>query len=355
MPPSVRGLPARQQPEEIPTSTGELPPSADGFAVTAHELGATLLLSQWSRAAAAEVAMTDAEYLDAVLREQTFAPDAPELEELRQRRADVEALLLNRFGDARPNIRYGGSKAKGTMIKQSYDLDLPTYFPADETGAGSTLKEIYHNVEEALRDDYWTEAKGSAIRLSSREASGRGQDFHIDVVPGRFFDETETDVWLYQNLPNRERLKTNLQVHLDHVRKSGVRDAIKLMKLWRVGQHVPIRNFVLELLVIDLLQGRKSVSLPTQLCHILEQFRDHANDLCVEDPANPGGNDLSEFLNPSVRSSLQLHATVTLQNIETGGWELVYGPVASEERAAALGRAAAAVPETARYEPWSRD
>ena len=298
--------------------------------------------------------MTAAEYLDAVLRDQTFPNDAPELTELRQHRADVEALLLERFGDADPTIRYGGSKAKGTMIKRSYDLDLPTYFPAGETGAGSTLAEIYHNVEAALRDDYWTEAKGSAIRLRSRETTGHGRDFHIDVVPGRFVDESATDVWLYQNQPDRERLKTNLDVHLSHVQKSGVRPAIRLMKLWRVTRHVDIRNFVLELLTIDLLKGRRAVSLPVQMRHVLEQFRDGSDDLCVEDPANPHGNDLSELLNDSVKFSLQLHAAATLQTVDADGWEQVFGAVAEEDRTAALSRAAAAVPAAGRREPWTR-
>jgi hypothetical protein len=288
--------------------------------------------------------MGDAKYRDAVLRSQTFTADAPELAELEQHREDVEELLRGKFGAASPSPEYGGSRAKGTMIRRSYDLDLPCFVPADETCAGNTLKEIFHNVEAALRDDYWTEAKGSAIRLLSREASGAGQDFHIDVVPGRFFDESETDVWLYQTAPDQERLKPNLRVHVDHVTQSGVRPAIHLMKLWRVDRHISVRNFVLELMTIELLAGRKAVSLPVQLRHVPEQFRDHSAGLYVEDPANPSGYDLSELLNESVKMTLNLQARATLQLVDDAGWERVFGTVPEEERAAALGRAAAAVP-----------
>lgn len=297
--------------------------------------------------------MTDADYLEAVLLDQALASDSPEMTDIRAHRVEVEALLLDRFGYADPTIRYGGSKAKGTMIKRSYDLDLPTYFPTGETGAGRTLEDIFHNVESALRDSYWTEAKGSAIRLRSREVSGSGQDFHIDVVPGRFFDDSATDTWLYQNVPGRERLKTNLDVHIKHVQKSGVRDAIRLLKLWRVENGMNIRNFALELLVIDLLQGRKAVSLPTQLRYVFEQFRDHAADLCVEDPANPDGNDLAELLNDSVKCSLETHAALALQAVDNGGWAQVFGPAPEQERAVALRRAAEAVPAASRHEPWS--
>ncbi len=72
--------------------------------------------------------MTDAEYLSAVLRAQIFPPDAPELAELEQHKDDVTALLNAHFADACPTIRRGGSLAKGTMIRASYDLDLPCYF-----------------------------------------------------------------------------------------------------------------------------------------------------------------------------------------------------------------------------------
>jgi hypothetical protein len=300
--------------------------------------------------------MTDVEYLNAVLRDQTFAADAPELEVLRQHKDDVERLLLETFGDANPSIKYGGSKAKGTMIKSSYDLDLICYFPADEAGAGNTLKEIYENVEAALRDAYWTESKPSAIRLRSRDAAGAHLDFHIDVVPGRYFDASQSDVWLYQNVPGRERLKTNLDVHIAHVRDSGARSPIRLMKLWRATKSVQVRNFVLELLTIRLLKGGTATTLPGQLRDVLEQFRDHSDDLCVEDPANPGGNDLSDLLNDGVKAMLRVHATNTLLEIDQQGWERVFGTITGEEdRTAALGRAAAAVPESSQKPPWGRD
>jgi hypothetical protein len=162
-------------------------------------------------------------------------------------------------------------------------------------------------------------------------------------------------VWLHQNLTDRERLKTNLAVQVQHVRKSGVRPAIRLMKLWRVRNHVAVRNFVLELLTINLLTGKKAISLPAQLQHLLEQFRDHSADLSVEDPANPAGNDLSALLNESVKATLQIQALTTLREVETEGWERVFGPVAQEDRTAALGRAAAMVPASRRQPPWSHD
>lgn len=297
--------------------------------------------------------MTDAEYLDAILRDQTLVPGGPEMKELQHYRDEVESLLRGEFGASRPTIRYGGSKAKRTMIKEAYDLDLTCYFPHDEAGAGETLEDIYNNVAAVLGERYFTERKPSAIRLHGMEQGIRGTDFHIDVVPGRFFDDSETDVWLHQSSPQKKRLKTNLDVHIEHVRDSGVVDPIRLMKLWRVRRHISVRNFILELLAIDLLARYKQAGLPTQLRHVLEQFRDAGDDLAVEDPANPKGNDLSDLLNGTVKAQLSSAAERTLHEVDDGGWERVFGPVAEGDETAALKRVAGSLPVSARQRPWS--
>lgn len=67
--------------------------------------------------------MTNEEYLNEILQSQTLDADGDELKLLRSRRNDVDKLLRKEFGSA-PSVRYGGSKAKGTMIKDSYDLDI---------------------------------------------------------------------------------------------------------------------------------------------------------------------------------------------------------------------------------------
>lgn len=301
--------------------------------------------------------MTDDEYLQAVLRDQTLDPKGPELKELREHRKRVEKLLREEFGDYDPTIVYAGSKKKHTMIKESYDLDMTCYFAHDETGPGETLKEIYDNVEERLRKDYLTERKASAIRLKDLAQDTYGTDFHIDVVPGHFFDEDEADVWLHQNTGKKDRLKTNLEIHVAHIRDSGVRDAIRLMKLWRVRNAVGIKTFVLELLVIDLLKDKKKKPLSAQLRHVLEQFRDNADEFAVEDPANPIGNDLSEELNDTVKANLSATANQTLETIDNEGWEGVFGPVEKheEDRTEALKRVAISVPSLARHQPWCHE
>jgi hypothetical protein len=297
--------------------------------------------------------MTANEYLEDLLSDQTLAEDSEELKALREHRGEVEALLRDHFDGCSPTIRYGGSKAKGTMIRESYDLDIICYFPHDD--AGETLEDIYNNVRKALKKDYLVEAKTSALRLKHADRECLGVDFHIDVVPGRFTDDSKTDAFLYQDSAEKKRLKTNIDVHIEHVRDSGVTDAIKLVKLWKIRNGLILKHFVLELAVIKLLSGGKSKALSAQIEHVLTEFRDNIDGLVVEDPANPEGNDLTGVL-AAARASLRWSARRTLELIETSGWEAVFGAVenrGSIQTTDRLRRVAASVAVPTR--PWCPD
>lgn len=298
--------------------------------------------------------MTDQEYLQQVLEDQTLLETSEELKALRGHRDKVEEILRTHFEDCGPTIRYGGSKAKGTMIREAYDLDIPCYFPHDDTSAGETLEDIYNNTRKALESDYWIEAKPSALRLKDRDPKNLRVDFHVDVVPGRYTDDTKGDVFLYQSSGEKKRLKTNLDVHIAHVRDSGVTDAIRLLKLWRVRNGLRIKHFALELLTVKLLKTKKSANLATQVKYVWTELRDGVNNISIEDPANPAGNDLSQMLDTSIRSELSSVASATLTAIDASGWQGVFGVVEdkpAKDNVESLRRAAATVVSPTK--PWS--
>lgn len=298
--------------------------------------------------------MNTNEYLSKILIAQTLAEGSAELKALQEHRADVEELLREHFSDCSPTIRYGGSKAKGTMIRESYDLDIICYFLTDDTNAGETLEKIYENVKAALAEKYFVDPKTSALRLKSKNGLTTGIDFHIDVVPGRFTDDTKSDAFIHQSNGDKERLKTNLDMHVKHVKDSGFTEAIRLLKLWKVHNGLSIRNFAFELVIIKLLKGKIASSLSAQLEHVWSEFRDAGANLSVEDPANPVGNNLSELLNNTVKTELSGAAQRSLNQIESSGWEAVFGPSeqkGNEEKKEVLRRAATAVVTPNR--PWS--
>ncbi len=296
--------------------------------------------------------MESDKYLQQVLISQNLDDTSDELKMIERHREAVESLLKEEYR-AVPIIRYGGSKAKGTMNKESYDLDIICYFPHDSIVAGETLGAIYNDVCKTLEKKYYVERKTSALRLRGKDRDSHQADFHVDVVPGRYVDDKNQDVFLHQENCPKERLKTNLQVHIDHVKNSGVVNAIRLMKLWRVRNELQVRQFVLELLVIKLLQNRKSDTLSKQLKYLWQEFRDHPDDLSVEDPANPEGNDLSGLVDDA-RSSLSSVANCTLSTLENGGWKEIFGEAENlnnDDKRSALPRLVTTVQTPTK--PWS--
>jgi hypothetical protein len=274
--------------------------------------------------------MNSNSYLKKILEHQTFSNDDHELKDLRQRRNDIEKKLRTYFSTSAPSICWAGSMAKGTMICESYDGDMTCYFSEEEEKAGRSLKEIYETVEKSLQEGYQVERKASALRVKDKQ--DRSNDLHIDVVPGRYTDETKSDVFLHRTIGDKQRLKTNLQTHIDHIRDSGVTDAIRLMKLWKVRNGLDTaKTFVLELLVVKLLKDKKALDLSTQLRYVWTEFRDKPDNLFVEDPAN-SNNDLRFALN-DCRSILAVVAGDTLWQIENKGWEVVFGEIEDENEA----------------------
>jgi hypothetical protein len=75
--------------------------------------------------------------------------------------------------------------------------------------------------------------------------------------------------------------------------------------------------------------------------------------ICVEDPANPTGNDLSELLTTVWPQPARSRDTINL--IEQSGWEAIFGPLDEEEednaaKTSNFVRAAAAVVTPTK--PW---
>lgn len=289
--------------------------------------------------------MTGNQYLQDLLVSQELKEGCAELIALDVERDEVDRLLREKYPDSNLTFTHGGSRAKGTMIRDDYDLDEVVYFENEDTAAGETLEEIYEDVATLLEESYSVRRKRSALRL--RSADGK-KDLKVDVVPGRYIDNTKTDVFLHQNEGDKERLKTNLAVHISHIRGSGFTDEIKLAKLWRTRNDIRMKTFPLELLVIEVLNGNSAGNLEDRFRRVLEAFRDDMDSLTIEDPANPSGNDLSSCLTDELRDELSSTARDTLDTVDETGWEAVFGKTETEAKAAprvqVLRSAAAAAP-----------
>ena len=292
--------------------------------------------------------MTENEYLLRILTAQSLDPNGPEISGIRARKGEIEYSLGLSFADSGPTIRIAGSFAKGTAIKASYDLDIACYFDHEDRSAGETLADIFGNVKEALsKSRFRIQPKTSALRIRSNEPDTLDVDFHMDVVPGRFTGPERSDAFLHVASREKSRLKTNLDTHVEHIQSRGCLDEIRLLKLWNARHGLRFKTFVLELLTIKVLNGAWDLSLPSRLRQLLEFIGDRWKTLAVEDPANPYGNDLGEYLDIQTRYRIGTQAKRTLRTLDQKGWMGVFGPV----RTASRGRRAAAVSTAARQHP----
>ncbi len=268
--------------------------------------------------------MSKDKYLQDVLDQEEVGDKSKEMKALRQERDNVEKILREKLS-SKLSIRYGGSKAKGTMNKMSYDLDMTSYIGSGDNEVGETLKEIFDQHKKALSEDYYVEPKKSALRLKSKKAQ---TDLCIDVVPGRFVDEKKEDCYLYQNEGEKQRLKTNLSKHISHIRDSGYVPEIRLAKIWKTLGCVGAKTFILELLVVKILGDEKAKEgLSENMKLFYEKLYEKIETIVIVDPANPQGNDLSNILTTSVRLELKIEAEIALKRISEDRWVDIFGRI----------------------------
>ncbi len=127
------------------------------------------------------------------------------------------------------------------------------------------------------------------------------QSYHIDVVPGRFIENTN-DVFLHIAYGEKERMQTNLKTHIDHIANSGCVPIIRMTKIWSHRNNIQIKTFVLELFVVRALSGSRSEDdLKRSFLKVLEMLKDEFKTIQLVDPANTN-NIVSQLVSSSEKA-----------------------------------------------------
>ena len=242
-------------------------------------------------------------YLEGVLESQRV-DDAVE-RAVRARRAEIEDLLRTGWPGGAPRFYYGGSFAKGTAIAVQFDLDVVMYFPP-ETPAGP--RELYEAVEARLRAAGRATARHN-VALRLRYTPG----WHVDVVPGRALDPDYeyAALWAAERCASR---RTSLRRHIACARALD-RDTLRLLKLWRCRQAVPVGSFVLELAAERALRGFAG-TLEERLARVLRFLAEELAEARLVDPAN-SNNVVSDDLEWSRKRDIAAAAARAL----SGPWQ----------------------------------
>lgn len=249
------------------------------------------------------------QYLQQLLVSQDLS--SGELNVLRDLRLQVEDALSKLEGS--PRFYYAGSYGKNTMIRERYDLDIVAYWP---TSTSYTIKGIFDGTGTQLKK-LWSSAHPKTVCWETNFRGG----FHIDVVPGRALDTNFKEANLHRT-DTATTLKTSLKVHIDTVRGSGRRQAIRLLKLWRERNKVPFKkSFLLEMMTISGCKGTSFEELPEQVLAALRFICDKIETINVIDPANTN-NSLSDDLSPSDRYLIKQAAQTAL---DASNWNSMFG------------------------------
>ena len=265
--------------------------------------------------------MTLEEFLQELLTTQDLSTQQENT--LQAHKNEITDFLRAEFGDA-PTIKYAGSHEKGTMIAEQYDLDIVCYFPS---GDARSLKEIREDVSTHLKNKYLIQPKASAERITSLKSASTPDGYHIDVVPGRFIEGTK-DVFLHVAYGDKERMQTNLKVHIDHIVNSGCVPVIRLAKLWARRNNIGIKTFVLELFVVRTLSSsHDKTNLAKSFRQVLEALKDEFGTLQLVDPAN-SNNVVSQLVSPSEQTMVAHAAQETLNKVnesnDIANWRTVF-------------------------------
>jgi hypothetical protein len=234
------------------------------------------------------------QYLESVLAGQDLLPQ--ELATLQGLRAEVERLITPLGGN--PRFYYAGSYGKDTIIRDRYDLDVVIYWPSTIT---DTLKALFDITGSVLRKR-WNVVNPKTVAWEVPFDGG----FHIDAVPGRALDAS----YRYANLHRRDTgtsLQTSIKTHIDHVRNSGRRNVIRLLKLWRNRNNVPLKTFILELVTVDACKGYPTNDLGPQLMAVFQYIENNIVTAKVIDPANTN-NVISDDLTLQEKYQIQAAA-----------------------------------------------
>lgn len=235
-------------------------------------------------------------YLVGLLAQQAVPPD--QVRVLQATRHALESTLRGVVGQA-PRFYYGGSYGKDTMIRVAYDLDVVVYYPHTDT---MPVRDIYATIFHGLRNARLiVEPKTVAIRLPYQNG------FHIDVVPGRAQDATFRYATLYKNPDST--LQTSLKVHIEAVRRNGIRELVRLTKLWRARKGPAWSTFALELTVVRALAGQPITDYAEAMIKLWRFMVANIGSIRLVDPANTN-NVIS--LNAAERTQLVQAANAAL-------------------------------------------
>lgn len=199
------------------------------------------------------------------------------------------------------NVFFSGSYSKGTGVKGSADLDL---FISLDSQTPESLGEVFNSLYNYL---------GSVVYLPRKQNVSIGITFSglsIDLIPGKKQSGNTNNHNLYKNKA-RTWTQTNIQKHIELVKKSGRADEIKALKIWRNLHKLEFPSFYLELATLEALSGKTYNQPADNILTVLEYLQNRFINARFVDPAN-SANVISDDLTAEEKNIISRKASSSL-------------------------------------------
>lgn len=197
----------------------------------------------------------------------------------------LKKIISNWAGVCLCETKLSGSRAKGTAIDLSTDLDL---FISLSSTTRDSLEEIYNSLYNRMVEER------ISVRKQNVSIGVTYQGKKVDLVPAKRQGQYGNDHSLYRHKAG-SWTKTNIDTHISRVRQSGRITEITALKIWRENHNLEFPSIYLECFAIDSLYGRSLNTPADNIMHLLRDIRDNIQTRRVIDPANTN-NILSEEL-----------------------------------------------------------
>ena len=174
------------------------------------------------------------------------------------------------------NKKLSGSRAKGTAITLSSDLDI---FISLSSSTTATLSAIYNSLYDYMR------SQNIQCRKQNVSIGVFYNKKNVDLVPGRRQDQYSEDHSLYKYKQDTYT-KTNITKHISVVRNSNRAVEIMATKIWRERHGLDFPSLFLELAVIEATKYRNYGDYDNNFWEVLSWLSSNITTIRIEDPAN---------------------------------------------------------------------
>lgn len=211
----------------------------------------------------------------------------------------IVPLVQHWAGRYLSSIDLSGSVAKGTANAGANDMDL---FIAMSSTTPGTLKDIYESLHNLAAQQPWS------LRRQNVSIGIQVAGYHFDLVPGRIQLGYQNWFSLWRN-KTQTWTQTNITLQIQTVARSGRTEEIRILKCWRTLAGLDFPSFILELAVLQALNGRRTGDLANNVSAALDWFRDNMRTARLVDPANTN-NVVTDDLTASERAAIATAAGV---------------------------------------------